>query len=38
LWGPIRRFMEDVFFHIPGFQPLSENDPVHGDMSQKPIV
>ena len=38
LWGPIRRFVEDVFVHISGFQPLLENDSVHGDVSQEPIV
>jgi hypothetical protein len=29
LWGSIRRFVEDVFFHVPGFQPLLENGTVH---------
>src|SRR5580704_9189725 len=38
LWSPIRRCVEDVFFHISRFQPLLENDSVHGDVSQKPIV
>ena len=40
LWSPILRFVKDVFFHIPhnGLQPLLENDSVHGDVSQKPIV
>jgi hypothetical protein len=38
LWSPIGRFVEDVFFHISRFQPLLENDSVHGDVSQKPIV
>ena len=30
--------MKDVFFHIPGFQPLLENGSIHGDVSQKPIM
>src|SRR5450631_292132 len=38
LWGPVRRFVKNVFFHIPGFQPLLENDSVYRDVSQKPIV
>ena len=38
LWGPVRRIVKDVFFHVPGFQPLLENDSVHRDVSQKPIV
>src|ERR1700722_18323255 len=38
LWSPICRFVEDVLIHISGFQPLLENDSVHGDVSQKPIV
>ena len=38
-WGvPIRCFVKDVFFHVPGFQPLLENNPVHRDMSHEPIV
>ena len=38
LWGSIRRFVEDVFFHVPGFQPLLENDAVHRDMRQEPVM
>jgi hypothetical protein len=38
LGSPVRRFVKDVFFHIPGFQPLSENDSIHQDVSQKPIM
>src|SRR6266481_2916907 len=38
LGGPIHRFVKDVFFHIPGFQPLLENDSLHRDVSQKPVV
>jgi len=38
LWGPVRRIVKNVFFHVPGFQPLLENDSVHQDMSQKPFV
>ena len=38
LWSPVRGFVEDVFFHISRFQPLLDNDSVHGDVSQKPIV
>ena len=38
LWGSIRGFVEDVFTHISGFQPLLENDSVHEDVSQEPIV
>src|SRR5260221_3152167 len=38
LGGPIHRFVKGVFFHIPGFQPLLENDSVHQDMSQEPFV
>jgi len=38
LWGSIRRFVEDVFFHIPGFQPFLENGAVHRDVRQKPIM
>ena len=38
LGSPVRRFVKNVFFHVPGFQPLLENDSVHQDMSQKPIV
>ena len=30
--------MEDVFFHVPGFQPLLENGSVHRDVRQKPVV
>jgi len=30
--------VKDVFFHIPGFQPLLENGSIHGDVSQKPIM
>ena len=36
--SPIRCFVKDVFFHIPGFQPLLENGSIHGDVSQKPIM
>src|SRR6267378_3562904 len=36
LGSPVRRFVKNVFFHVPGFQPLLENDSVHQDMSQKP--
>ena len=38
LWGSIRGFVEEVFIHISGFQPLLENDSVHEDVSQEPIV
>jgi site-specific DNA recombinase len=38
LWSSVRCFVEDVFFHIPGFQPLLKNGSVHRDVSQKPIV
>jgi len=38
LGSPVRRFVKNVFFHVPGFQPLLENDSVYRDMSQKPIV
>ena len=38
MWGSIRRFVEDVFFHVSGFQPLLENGSVHRDMRQKPVV
>src|SRR5260370_40657071 len=38
LGSPIRRFVKDVFFHVPGFQPLLENDSIHRDVSQKPVV
>jgi site-specific DNA recombinase len=38
LWSSVRRFVEDVFIHVPGFQPLLENGSVHRDVSQKPIV
>src|SRR5713226_8248278 len=38
LGSPVRHFVKDVFFHVPGFQPLLENDLVHQDMSQKPFV
>jgi site-specific DNA recombinase len=38
LGSPIRRFVKDVFFHIPRFQPLLENDSIHRDVSQKPVV
>ena len=31
-------FVKNAFFHIPGFQPLLENDSVHQDVSQQPIV
>src|SRR6266851_5139900 len=37
LWSPVRRIVKDVFFHIPRFQPLLENDSVHQDVGQKPI-
>jgi hypothetical protein len=35
LGSPIRRFVKNVFFHVPEFQPPLENDSVHRDMSQK---
>jgi len=38
LGSPVHRFVKDVFFHVPGFQPLLENDSIHRDMSQKPVV
>ena len=38
LWGSIRRFVEDMFFHVPRFQPLLENGSVHRDVCQQPIV
>src|SRR2546430_15213409 len=38
LWSPVRRIVKNVFFHVPRFQPLLENDSVHRDVSQKPIV
>src|SRR5437879_6870339 len=38
LWSPVRRIVKDVFFHVPGFQPLLENNSVYRDVSQKPIV
>jgi hypothetical protein len=38
LGSPVRRFVKDVFFHVPRFQPLLENDSVDRDVSQKPIV
>jgi len=38
LGSPVRRFVKDVFIHVPRFQPLLENDSVHQDVSQKPIV
>ncbi len=38
LWSSFRRFVKNVFIHIPGFQPLLENGSIHGDVSQKPIV
>jgi hypothetical protein len=38
LGSPVHRFVKDVFFHIPGFQPLLENDSIHRDVSQKPGV
>ena len=38
LWGSFRRFVKNVFIHIPGFQPLLENGSIHGDVGQKPIV
>ena len=38
LGSPVRRFVKNVFFHVPGFQPLLENDSVHRDASPKPIV
>src|SRR3989442_14551291 len=31
LGSPVRRFVKNVFFHVPGFQPLLENDSVHRD-------
>src|SRR5947207_15965776 len=30
LGSPIHRFVKDVFFHIPGFQPLLENKRMRG--------
>jgi len=33
-----RRFMENVFIYIPGFQPLSEDGLIHENMSQELIV
>jgi hypothetical protein len=33
-----RRFVKDVFLHIPGFQPLLEDGPIRGNVSQEPIV
>ena len=38
LWGSIRRFVEDVFIHVPGFQPLLENGAVNRDVRQKPVM
>jgi hypothetical protein len=38
LRSSIRRFVEDVFFHVPRFQPFLENGSVHRDVRQKPIV
>src|SRR5882762_5278033 len=38
LRSSIRCFVKDVFIHVPGFQPLSENGSVHRDVRQKPIV
>ena len=38
LGSPIRRFVKDVLFHVPRFQPLSEDDSVYRDVSQEPIV
>ncbi len=38
LGSPIHRFVKDVFLHVPGFQPLLENDSIHRDVSQKPVV
>src|SRR6266568_4346996 len=38
LWGSVRRFVKDVLFHVTRFQPLSKNDSVHGNMSQKPFM
>src|SRR6266853_1480974 len=38
LWSPVRRIVKDVFFHVPRFQPLLENDSVDRDVSQEPIV
>src|SRR6516162_3387469 len=38
LGSPVRRFVKNVFFHVPRFQPLLENDSVHRDVSQQPIV
>jgi site-specific DNA recombinase len=38
LGSPVRRFVKNVFIHVPGFQPLLENDSVDRDVSQKPIV
>jgi len=35
LWSSVRRFVEDVFIHVPGFQPLSENGSVHRDVGPK---
>src|SRR5438128_1106293 len=36
-WGvPCRCFVKNVFFHVPRFQPLLENDSVDRDVSQKP--
>src|SRR5215470_2559223 len=38
LGSPVHRFVKNVFFHVPRFQPLLENDSVHRDVSQQPIV
>src|SRR5712671_5063240 len=38
LGSPVRCFVKNVFFHVPRFQPLLENDSVDRDVSREPIV